>query len=55
MCSIIAQRAVPVLPGDDEESLGARVHAAEHEVLVSVLNDIVAGRVVPARRSGGSA
>jgi phosphoribosylglycinamide formyltransferase-1 len=53
--SIIAQRAVPVLPGDDEKSLGARVHAAEHEVLVSVLADIAAGRVVPARRAGGSA
>lgn len=51
---IIAQRAVPVLPGDDEKSLGARVHAAEHELLVSVLADIAAGRVVP-RRAGGSA
>jgi phosphoribosylglycinamide formyltransferase-1 len=53
---IIAQRAVPVLDGDDEASLGARVHAAEHELFVSVLADIAAGRVAPGRsaRGGGS-
>jgi phosphoribosylglycinamide formyltransferase-1 len=51
---IIAQRAVPVLDGDDEASLGARVHEAEHELLVSVLGDIAAGRVAPgARRERG--
>lgn len=53
--SIIAQRAVPVLPDDDEKSLAARVHTAEHEVLVSVLADIAAGRIEPSRRAGGSA
>jgi phosphoribosylglycinamide formyltransferase-1 len=53
---IIAQRAVPVLDADDEASLGARVHEAEHELLVSVLGDIAAGRVAPGVRSarGGS-
>jgi phosphoribosylglycinamide formyltransferase-1 len=53
---IIAQRAVPVLDGDDEATLAARVHAAEHELYVSVLADIAAGRVVPgARRREGNA
>ena len=44
---IIAQRAVPVEPGDDLSSLGARVHAAEHELFVHVLREIAAGRIVP--------
>jgi phosphoribosylglycinamide formyltransferase 1 len=44
---IIAQRAVPVEPGDDLAALGARIHAAEHELFVSVLRDIAAGRVTP--------
>jgi phosphoribosylglycinamide formyltransferase-1 len=44
---IIAQRAVPVLDGDDEASLSQRIHAAEHELLVSVLVDIAAGKVRP--------
>ena len=44
---IIAQRAVPVEPGDDLTSLGARVHAAEHELFVHVLREIAAGRIVP--------
>lgn len=44
---IIAQRAVPVLDADDEASLSQRIHAAEHELLVSVLIDIAAGRVRP--------
>jgi phosphoribosylglycinamide formyltransferase-1 len=44
---IIAQRAVPVLPGDDEASLSERIHAAEHELFVEVLRDIARGRVEP--------
>jgi phosphoribosylglycinamide formyltransferase-1 len=44
---IIAQRAVPVLEGDDVERLAARIHAAEHELFVSVLGDIASGRVLP--------
>lgn len=53
---IIAQRAVPVLDGDDEATLRARVHQAEHELLVSVLGDVAAGRVAPRPRParGGS-
>ena len=42
---IIAQRAVAVHEGDDEALLGARIHRAEHELFVSVLSDIAAGRV----------
>jgi phosphoribosylglycinamide formyltransferase-1 len=42
---IIAQRAVPVLPGDDEASLSERIHAAEHELFVEVLADIADGKV----------
>jgi phosphoribosylglycinamide formyltransferase-1 len=44
---IIAQRAVPVEPTDDLSALAARIHAAEHELFVSVLRDIAAGRVAP--------
>ena len=44
---IIAQRAVAVLDLDDAATLGARIHAAEHELLVSVLSDIESGRVAP--------
>ncbi len=44
---IIAQRAVPVEPGDDLPKLAARIHAAEHELFVNVLRDIAAGRVTP--------
>jgi phosphoribosylglycinamide formyltransferase-1 len=47
---IIAQRAVTVHEGDDEASLAARIHEAEHELLVSVLADIAAGRVAPPSR-----
>ncbi|HEX6276672.1 MAG TPA: phosphoribosylglycinamide formyltransferase [Polyangiaceae bacterium] len=52
---IIAQRAVPVVDGDDVESLAARVHVAEHELFVSVLAEIAAGRVVPGAPRGGKA
>jgi phosphoribosylglycinamide formyltransferase-1 len=46
---IIAQRAVAVHEGDDEASLAARIHRAEHELFVAVLGDIAAGRVSPPR------
>lgn len=45
---IIAQRAVPVLPGDDLARLTLRIHDAEHELYVAVLREIAAGRVEPA-------
>ena len=41
---IIGQAAVPVLPGDDEESLSARVLAAEHRLLPACLALAVTGR-----------
>ena len=47
---IVAQAAVPVLAGDDEETLGARVLAAEHELYPACVGMIAAGRV---RWSGG--
>jgi phosphoribosylglycinamide formyltransferase-1 len=51
---IIAQRAVPVEPHDDLATLAARIHAAEHELFVSVLRDIAAGRVAPLERMAAS-
>jgi phosphoribosylglycinamide formyltransferase-1 len=47
---ILAQRAVPVLPSDDEATLAERVHRAEHELYVEVLSNIAAGHIRP--RSG---
>ena len=44
---IIAQRAIAVLPNDSHDSLATRMHAAEHELFVSVLRDIAAGLVRP--------
>jgi phosphoribosylglycinamide formyltransferase-1 len=44
---IIAQRAVEVLEGDDEDTLAQRIHAAEHALLVGVLRDLASGRVRP--------
>jgi len=44
---IIAQRAVPVEDGDDLAALAARIHTAEHAVLVEVLREMAAGRVLP--------
>jgi phosphoribosylglycinamide formyltransferase-1 len=49
---IIAQRAVAVEAADDLITLGQRIHAAEHELFVSVLRDIAAGRVVPLAAEG---
>jgi phosphoribosylglycinamide formyltransferase-1 len=39
---IIAQRVVPVLEGDDVESLSSRILEQEHELLVEVLRDFAA-------------
>ncbi|HEX7451161.1 MAG TPA: phosphoribosylglycinamide formyltransferase [Polyangiaceae bacterium] len=44
---IIAQRAVLVETGDDLATLAARIHGAEHELFVAVLQDIADGRVGP--------
>ena len=49
---IIAQAAVPVLPDDDEESLGARILEQEHILLPSVLQWFAEGRVEVVPSSG---
>lgn len=42
---IIAQAAVPVLPGDDEKSLADRVRVAEHRIYPLALDLVLQGRV----------
>jgi phosphoribosylglycinamide formyltransferase-1 len=43
---IVMQSAVPVLPGDDEESLSARVLATEHVIYPLAVRWFVEGRLV---------
>ena len=45
--ALIAQTRIPVLPGDDAVALAARLLPAEHALLLSVLDDAVAGRLPP--------
>jgi len=54
---IIAQAAIPVLDGDDEESLAHRILAEEHTLLPSVLQWLSEGRVEvhPPAHAGGRA
>lgn len=42
---IIAQRAVPVQPGDDEASLHKRIQLMEHEIYPRVVRALVEGRL----------
>ena len=42
---VVAQARVPVLPGDDEAALAARVLAREHRLLVATLGLFADGRV----------
>ncbi|MEX1046755.1 MAG: phosphoribosylglycinamide formyltransferase [Actinomycetota bacterium] len=42
---IVAQEEVPVLPGDDWESLEARVHSVEHRLYPMTLQALVEGRL----------
>lgn len=42
---VIAQAAVPILPGDDEATLAARVLAREHPLLCQSVQAIASGRV----------
>ncbi len=42
---VISQATIPVLPGDDEEALAARVLTREHPLLVDTVGLICAGRV----------
>ena len=43
--AVVARASVPVHPGDDAETLGARVLAVEHPLLVEVLKLAVEGRL----------
>ncbi|MFC3816852.1 phosphoribosylglycinamide formyltransferase [Lysobacter sp. GCM10012299] len=43
--SVVAQAVVPVLAGDDAETLSARVLAVEHPLLVAVLRLAASGRL----------
>ncbi len=54
---IVAQAAVPILPGDDHDALAARVLAREHDLLVRALEWFAEGRVevTPAADPGGRA
>ena len=42
---IIAQRTVPVLPGDDEASLHTRIRIKEHEIYPRIVRALVEGRL----------
>jgi phosphoribosylglycinamide formyltransferase-1 len=42
---IIAQRAVPVLPGDDRESLHARIQIEEHDLYPRVVSAFARGQI----------
>ncbi|MCU1000839.1 phosphoribosylglycinamide formyltransferase [Stenotrophomonas maltophilia] len=48
--AVLAQARVPVLPGDDANSLAARVLAVEHPLLIATLQLLCAGRL--AEREG---
>lgn len=43
---IVAQRAVSVMPDDTEETLAARILAAEHELYPAALREVLEGRAV---------
>ncbi len=43
---IIAQRAVPVRPGDDAATLHARIQVEEHQLLPAVVRALAQGRLV---------
>ena len=42
---VVAQERVPVLPGDTEETLLARLHPVEHRLLVQAVADYYRGKV----------
>jgi phosphoribosylglycinamide formyltransferase 1 len=42
---VISQAPVPVLPGDTEETLGERIHAEEHRLLVEAIRLFGQGRL----------
>ena len=51
---ILAQTAVPILDGDDEETLRERLLLKEHELLPAVLQWIADGRVVVSPAAAGA-
>ena len=42
---ILAQRRIPVLPGDDESSLHDRIKLVERELLVQTVLDVANGTI----------
>lgn len=38
---VLAQEAVPILPGDTHETLAERIHAVEHRLLVETLRKLI--------------
>ncbi|MFZ1754935.1 MAG: phosphoribosylglycinamide formyltransferase [Caldilineaceae bacterium] len=42
---VLATRAVPILPGDTHDTLAARIHATEHDLLVETLSQLVRSSV----------
>jgi phosphoribosylglycinamide formyltransferase-1 len=44
---VLAQRPVPVLPGDDEARLHERIKTVERELLVQTLGDLVVAGLPP--------
>ena len=44
---VLAQRPVPVLPGDDEDRLHERIKTVERELLVQTLGDLVVAGLPP--------
>ena len=52
---IVAQAAVPVLPGDTEAALAVRVLAQEHRIFPAALAWLAGGRIAPDGRLAGAA
>lgn len=42
---IIAQREVPILPGDTVDSLHSRIQVQEHDLYPTIVDDLAAGRI----------
>jgi phosphoribosylglycinamide formyltransferase-1 len=51
---ILGQQTVPVLPGDTLDTLEARVHAAEHELLPATIQALIEGQVPSALVPGAA-
>lgn len=50
--TVIAQTRIPVQPGDDAQTLAARLLPAEHALLIKVLGDALAGRLTAPTSAG---